>query len=294
MKIKHLILLIATIITAFSCSKISVEPQRPIVVVSIPPQKFFVHKIAGNLVDIIVMIPPGASPHAYEPKPIQMAEFERAKAYFTVGIEFERAWLGRLTKGARKVTIVPTDLGIKKIRLDEGTGPREQAGHEGEGIDPHIWLSPELVKIQTSLITDGLCFLFPEHRIVFRKNDSVFTVEIARLQDSIRGILSGLKPMQPFMVFHPSWGYFAKEFNLEQLAIEVRGNEPSPVELQAILERARESGIHTVFTQPQFSRRMVEVISREMNATVAVADPLAEAWDANLIACARALASGVK
>jgi zinc transport system substrate-binding protein len=287
MNFKHLLLLIATILLALSCSKTQEVQLKPLVVVSIPPQKYFVQKIAGDLVEVEVMIPAGSSPHAYEPKPVQMAKLDRARIYFSIGVEFEKAWLGRLTKTARHILIVPTDSGIKKPELADGHD--EQKGHTHGGPDPHIWLSPELVKRQAATMEKTLSTVFPEHAAAFRSNDSLFIIEIAALQDSIRAILQS-RQQRPFLVFHPSWGCFAAEFNLKQMAIEVKGNEPSPADLRTIIDFARRNGITAIYAQPQFSRRGADIIAREMGARVFIADPLSEVWEANLIACARALA----
>jgi zinc transport system substrate-binding protein len=283
----RLILFIAVSALFLTCSRQPAGTAGPLVAVSIPPQKFFVDKIAGGLVDVLVMIPPGASPHSYEPKPAQMAALSSARAYFAIGVEFEKAWLGKLAGIAPGMTIIHTDSGIAKLPMEEGT-EHDSAHHEGS--DPHIWLSPELVKRQAATIAQALATLFPAHAATFRHRDSLFTSEIGALQDSIRLLLSARKSGQPFLVFHPSWGYFAKEFGLMQIAIEVEGKEPSPAELGAIFDLARRTNVTTIYVQPQFSRRSAEIIAGEIGARVVVADPLAESWHDNLIACARALA----
>jgi zinc transport system substrate-binding protein len=277
------------------CGKAPDRVSKPIVAVSIPPQRYFVEKIAGDLVDVLVMVPPGSSPHTYEPKPAQMAALSKAALYFTIGIEFEKAWVGRLAATNPHPAIVPTDSGIAKIPLSgepaPGTTPAG-AGYDGrrhQGLDPHIWLSPELVKQQAAIITAALCRTDPPHTAFFRHNDSLFVREISRLQDTVRHLLSGRKGGEPFMVFHPAWGYFAKEFGLREVAIEVEGKEPSPREMVEITDLARREGVKTIYVQPQFSRRSAEIIAREIGARVAVADDLAQSWEENLVHFAASL-----
>jgi zinc transport system substrate-binding protein len=289
MKNIHTFLLLPLCLLAYSCSRTEVKPSKPLVTVSIPPQKYFVEKIAGDLVDVLVMIPPGSSPHSYEPKPQQMAALSRSRLYCAIGVEFEKAWLDRLTKNVPGMTVISTDSGIAKIPIADAPGAEAHQGNDHSGLDPHIWLSPELVKHQAALITQALSELVPAHKETFRRNDSLFTLELVALQDSIRHILSDRTPGFPFMVFHPSWGYFAREFNLKQIAIEVDGKEPSPAELKTIFDFAGRMGITTIYAQPQFSRRGVEIISREIGARVVIADPLSAEWETNLIACARVL-----
>jgi zinc transport system substrate-binding protein len=129
---------------------------------------------------------------------------------------------------------------------------------------------------------------------VFLRNDSLFALECAALHDSIAACIGPTEKGKPFLVFHPSWGYFAREFGLTQIAIEVEGKEPSPSELGAALDAARKNRITTIFIQPQFSRRSSQIIAAELGATVALADPLAENWERNLLACGRAFARGAR
>ena len=277
-------LLLPLCFLASTCSRTAPESLKPLITVSIPPQKYFVEKIAGNRVEVLVMIPPGSSPHTYEPKPQQMAALSRSKLYLAIGIEF-----GRLTENVPGIKVVSTDSGIVKIPMTDIPDAETHGSNEGSGLDPHIWLAPELVKQQAATITQALSELVPAHKETFRRNDSLFTLECTALHDSIRTILSDRTPGFPFMVFHPSWGYFAREFNLKQIAIEVEGKEPSPAELKTIFQYARKMGISTIYAQPQFSRRGVEIISREIGARVVIVDPLSAGWNTNLIACARAL-----
>jgi zinc transport system substrate-binding protein len=256
----------------------------PVVAVSIAPQKYFVDKIAGNLVSVLVMVPSGVSEHTYEPKPYQMTALSRAALYFSIGIEFEHAWLERLSGTYPQLRVVHTDSGIVKIPMEPPIyiGDKAGAGSE-EGLDPHIWLSPELVKTQAATITAALCSAFPIHAKEFRANDSLFVLEIDSLQHEIKALFAQKNGACPFMVFHPAWGYFAHEFGLRQVAIEVEGKEPSARTLGSILEYARTGHIATIFVQPQFSRQTAEIIAHEIGARVAVADPLAADWAGNLL-----------
>jgi zinc transport system substrate-binding protein len=260
-----------------------------VVAVSIQPQKYFVDKIAHNLVSVIVMVPPGVSEHTYEPKPLQMASLSNAALYFSIGIEFESAWLGRLMGTYPAIRVVRTDSGIAKIPMDRLLVGEPAEAHEDEGLDPHIWLSPELVRAQAATITAALCTRFPGHAAEFRTNDSLFMLEIDSLQQEIKTLLAGRSGDARFMVFHPAWGYFAREFGLKQLAIEVQGKEPSARDLRTILDYAGKTPVSAIFIQPQFSRRTPEIIAREIGARIAVADPLAADWAGNLRSFAKAL-----
>lgn len=280
---------ISLIAIVLSCQKPAVENHKPIIAVSIPPQKYFAQKIAGDLFDVIVMIPPGASPHTYEPKPSQMVALSKAKLYFSIGVEFEKAWLKRLNNSYPQMIFVATDSGIEKIPMEDcGHGDHGFHGFQGS-LDPHVWLAPGLVRQQAATMTHALCKIDPAHAALFRTNDSLFGLELSAMHDTIRQILAYKKQGRPFLVFHPSWGYFAKEFGLRQISIEVEGKEPTPGELNAILAMARANGIKAIYVQPQFSRRTAQIIADELGAHVMLADPLALDWKTNLIQCARVL-----
>jgi zinc transport system substrate-binding protein len=279
---------------------------RSVVFVSIAPQKQFVQQIGGNLLTVEVLVPAGASPHTYEPKPSQMKTLATATAYFALGVDFETVWLKRIGGVNPAMTVIHTDAGIAKLAIDEHLDlhdhqERNQTRHQNdavasptpehhgdEGLDPHIWLAPSLVKQQAHVITDALVELFPEQASTFRHNRDAFIEQIDTLDRDLRATLAGRQGMQ-FLVFHPSWGYFAHEYGLQQVAVEVDGKNPKPAQLATLIEHAREHGIRVVFAQPQLSTKGAELIAREIDGEVITIDPLAEDWFSNLREVAKRL-----
>ena len=153
--------------------------------------------------------------------------------------------------------------------------------HEHTGLDPHIWLSPPLVKIQARTILTALQEADPVHRGVYEANFKAFTSQIDQLDADLKTTFAGKTGLQ-FMVFHPAWGYFAHAYGLKQVPIEIEGKDPKPDQLKELIEHARENGIKVVFVQPQFSTKSAEVVAQEIGGQVAFADPLAEDWMTNL------------
>ncbi len=286
------------------------------VFVSIAPQKHFVERIAGSLAEVSVMVMPGASPHTYEPKPRQLAALQSAKVYFSIGDSFEQAWLPRFKAANPDMLLVATDKGVAKIPMaahrheeegeEHGHGHGEEHDHDhGEvhdeehgrahadqhdhgGLDPHIWLSPRLVKIQAANILEGLKAVDPDNAATYEANHASFTSELDALDGRIRAILAGARG-KAFLVFHPSWGYFAQDYGLVQIPIEIEGKEPKPQELVKLAGFASRNGIRAIFVQPQFSRTTANVVAKEIKAQVVVADPLAGNWDGNLLQVAEKL-----
>lgn len=273
----------------FACfGSTALRAEEPLeVFVSIVPQKYFIEKIAGDLVEISVMVLPGSNPASYEPRPRQMAALATASLYFAVDVPFEKTWLNRFSKANPKMTIVDTYHGIIKIPM---APKHSHTGHDHHGItDPHIWLSPPLVKIQAKNILSGLQKADPEHKSVYADNYRSFLQEIEALDQSIHSVFSEKNhPKIYFMVYHPSWGYFAQAYGLTQIPIEMEGKEPSAKELVRYMKQARQMGIKAIFVQPQFSQKSAQTIADAIGCRLLVADPMAENWAENLLKVAMA------
>jgi len=261
--------------------------DKPLVFVSILPQRHFVQAIAKDLVDVSVMVMPGASPATYEPSPGQMARLSSARAYFSVGVPFEAAWLERFASANPDMPVVRTDQGVHKVPMASGHGDH---GHGDHGIlDPHVWLSPVLAKTLARNTCRGLADADPANAAAYRANLEDLLADMDALDADIRAVMDGLpKDKRSFMVFHPAWGYFARQYGLRQIPIEAEGKEPGPRQLAGIVRQGRDLGISVVFVQPQFSDKSAKVIADEMGARVAPLNPLAENWAANLRTAAEA------
>lgn len=247
------------------------------VAVSILPQADFVEKIGKDRVQVSVMIPPGASPATYEPTPAQLKNLSRAELYIRIGhVPFEKTWMDRLRSANKDMKIVDSSRGIEIV-----------------GKDPHIWLSPNLVKKQAEHIYTGLAEIDPENKEYYTKNKDRFIQELEELDREIRDTLSGTSSKK-FMVFHPAWGYFARDYGLEQIPIEIEGKEPSAGDIVKLVEKAKANGIKVIFASPQFSTKSAEVIAKEIDGKVVFADPLARDYMTNMRVVSKTFAQGLK
>jgi zinc transport system substrate-binding protein len=260
------------------------------VFVSIEPQKYFVSQIGKDLVDVQVMVQSGANPHTYEPKPLQMAALSTAEIYFSIGVTFENIWLSKIASSNPNLMIIHTDEKIKKLPMltphhhhDETVhNQREDHDHLHNSIlDPHIWLSPPLVKIQALNIVKALQQADPVNSAKYENNYKDFIAQIDLLHIELENIFSG-KEGTAFLVFHPSWGYFAKAYGLRQFPIEIEGKDPKPAQLIEIIKYAKNHNIKVIFVQPQFSTRSAQMIAKEIGGKVVSIDPLALNWEENL------------
>lgn len=252
-------------------------------IVSILPQQTFVQAIGGDKVNITLMVNPGNSPHTYEPKPSQMKAISNADVYFAIGVEFENAWLGKFQNQNKSMKIFNVSNGIKKIEMQEHSH-EEHHDHdeheENEAKDPHIWTTPKNVKIIAQNIYDSLVKLDSKNKNYYKTNLENFLLHVENTDKQIKDII---KPNSKFMVFHPSWGYFAKEYNLTQIPIEIQGKNPKPKEVQHLIEEAKEEKVNAIFTSPEFSDAIAKQIANELKIPVIKISPLSAKWSQNLI-----------
>jgi zinc transport system substrate-binding protein len=233
--------------------------------VSIVPQEYFVERIGGDKVQVEVMVPPGFNPAIYEPKPTQIEGLADADMYVQIRVPFEEAWLTRILTANEDVLLVDQSQGIDRI----------------EGKDPHIWLSPRLAKVQARTIYDGLARLDGSNEGFYRANLDAFLADLEKLDVSIEETLSGVETRR-FLVFHPAWSYFARDYGLEMIPVQIEGSEPSAADMAHLIETARADNIRIIFAQPEFSTQSAETIAREIGGQVLLISPLAPDWMLNL------------
>lgn len=282
MKTLRMLLSFALLFVPFS-AQAKEDGTRLKVVVTIAPLARFVSGVTQDTADIVVMVPPGSDPHSYEPKPEQLKELSSADVYVMLGsgMDFERAWMDKLRALNRKMLICDAGKGIELIDAEEHEHGLSALAHRHGNKDPHIWLSPANAVIMVRNIEKSLAAANPDNTDFYAVNAREYIVELKRLDAELKEKLAAQRG-RAFLVFHPAWGYFAKEFGLREMAVEVAGKEPTVRELALILEEAKENKCRTVFVSPQFSKRTSEVIAKEIGGTVVSVDSLAGDYEENL------------
>ena len=236
------------------------------VIVTILPQAEFVEKVGGEKVQISVMVPPGASPHTYEPTPKQLIEASEADIYFQVGsgVDFETAFMDKIVKLNSKMLVVNCSKGIEILDRD-----------------PHVWLSPRNAKRMVRNIYDAFVQVDPKNKEYYRRNMELYLKELDKLDREIREILKNATN-RCFMIYHPAWGYFAREYNLTQIPVEKEGKEPTVRGLMALIDQARRLKMKVIFVSPQFDRKKAEIIAESIQGRIVFLDPLAKDYVDNL------------
>ncbi|ABA90261.1 metal ABC transporter, periplasmic metal-binding protein [Syntrophotalea carbinolica DSM 2380] len=261
---------------------------RPVqVFVSVLPLKYFVERVGGAHVITEVMVGPGQSPATYEPAPRQMSRLGQADLYFRVGVPFERVWMPRLVDLNQRMRIVDLRDGVDVRRLeqhhhdDDHDTKGAAVTHRDNHRDPHIWTSPIAARIIAEHIRAALTAFDPSHARDYQAGYASLAADLTRLDSELHNRLDRVAHRK-FLVFHPSWGYFADAYGLQQIAIEAEGKEPGPRALAGIIAMARKKNIRVIFVQQQFSRATATTVARAIGGKVVAIDPLAENYIENL------------
>ena len=239
------------------------------VTVTISPYKYFVDQIAKGKVDVNVMVPNGNNPETYEPYAQQMMELSKSALYLKVGsIGFEQTWMKKLQDNAPDMKVIDTSVGIKPAKTPGGN------------IDPHVWMSCSNARIIASNILKALCELEPKNKAFFEKNYQSLLSIIDKRDSTIReSFKKDPDLVRKFVIYHPILTYFARDYQLEQLAIEEEGREPSAAQLKSLIERARKEKIKFCLIQAEFANRNTTTFINESHTKPMNINPLQGDWN---------------
>jgi zinc transport system substrate-binding protein len=269
---KYLILII--IISVFLFAGVSLKANLGLiskeekigVVVSILPLAEFVEQVGKDKVEVTVIVPPGADPHLFELTPVQLKKISQAQLYVEVGsgLNFELTWMDKIKLIYKDMLICNSSIGITLVDKD-----------------PHIWLSPRNAKTMVENISEALIKIDPLSQKYFKKNSIEYINKLDILDKEIKARLEGVKNRR-FISSHPAWGYFAKEYDLIQIAIENEGKEPSAASLAHIIDQTRAFNISIILVSPQYNMKSAEVVAKEVGAQIIIADDLSMDYINNL------------
>jgi zinc transport system substrate-binding protein len=236
------------------------------VVVSILPLAEFVEQVGKDKVEVTVIVPPGADPHLFELTPVQLKKISQAQLYVEVGsgLNFELTWMDKIKLIYKDMLICNSSIGITLVDKD-----------------PHIWLSPRNAKTMVENISEALIKIDPLSQKYFKKNSIEYINKLDLLDKEIKARLEGVKNRR-FISSHPAWGYFAKEYDLIQIAIENEGKEPSAASLAHIIDQTRAFNISIILVSPQYNMKSAEVVAKEVGAQIIIADDLSMDYINNL------------
>ena len=252
------------------------------VAVSIVPQVAFVEAVGGDLVDVTTVIPVGFSPANYEPSAKQIVDINQAQIYFTLGVPAE---LGNIIPAVSDIYMVHLEDYVSAIyddRFFDGEHVHEEDESEVDvteeehtefSRDPHIWLSIKRVKVMVQVIANELSAIDPENETIYQTNATDYIERLDDLDQDIQALFED-KTMRTFIVYHPSYGYFSDDYNLEMLALEEDGKEPSIAHLQELIDFAEAEGIDRIYHQAEIDSENVESFKNDIDGIAVKLYPL--------------------
>jgi zinc transport system substrate-binding protein len=238
----------------------------------IAPVAYLVEQIGGPHVKVDVLVQPGKDPHTFEPDPQQIRALSKAAIFFEIGMPFERALLEKVQEGNPRLKVVDIAQGMQKRVLDTPCSEHsadhdEHPGSETGEPDPHVWLSPPLLKTQAQNIAKALGQADPNHQTDYQRNLNDLLARLDALHLRIQKMLAPYRG-RTFYVFHPGFGYFADAYGLKEEAVEAGGREPPPMQLRELIQEAKRDRVRTIFVQPQSPARSAQVVADAIGGKV--------------------------
>lgn len=284
------ILLFAIALLLAACTgqgKKSSDNGKPVITVTMEPQRYFAETIAGDKFNIVSMVPKGSSPETYDPTPTQLVSLGNSKAYLRIGyIGFEQSWMERLLSNTPHLQVFDTSKGIDLIFE---TGHDHGDHHHEGGVEPHVWSSTNNALIIARNTYKALSTLDKENEPYFLARYDSLCRTIQQTDSVIRKTLSTPGTSHAFMIYHPALSYFARDYGLHQISIEEGGKEPSPTHLKGLIDACKAENVRVIFVQPEFDRRNAEIIAEQTGTRVVPINPLSYDWGEELITIAEEL-----
>lgn len=271
---------------------VSKQQEEKVVSVTIEPQRYFAERIAGDRFTIHCVVPEGQSPETYDPTPRQMVRIGQGQAYLRIGtIGFELAWMDNIQANNPEMRVFDLSEGIQPLKSPEEGGAHALHTHSHGEMDPHIWNSIAGARLIAKNTRDAFMALDPEGEDFYQANYEELMEEIRETEAAISSLLRPLRH-KAFIIYHPALTYFAAEYGLTQLCIEIDGKEPSPAQLEELVRTARAHDAKVVFIQQEFDQKNAELIAEETGCRLVRINPLDYHWNAEMIHIAKALADG--
>lgn len=269
-------------------------PKRPTLAVSIQPQRYFLEKIVGDKYDVLCLLAQGSNPESYEPSFNHLVNLEKSDAYFCIGnIGFELAVLNRVKTNNPNLKIINTSEGIEMLKgTHSGVLAHKEHAHEGHShsheVDPHVWTSVKNAKIIAHNLYKAMLELDSKNKKYYTKNFNALIGELAELETEMNEKMAPLAGTA-FAVWHPSLSYFARDYHLEQIAMENEGKEVPASVLKEEIDLARAHNVHVLFYQREFDSRQIQTINEQLGAEMVEINPMNYEWSNEMKKIADAL-----
>lgn len=277
--LRYLFSLLVCLVLA-SCSSKKGDKER-IINVTIEPERFLVESIVGDKYKVNTIVPKGSNPETYEPSPEQLVKLSDGSIYLRIGqIGFEQIWMERIRQNAPDMHIYDLSEGIIKPE-------------KGRYVDPHIWTSVTNMRIMAQHLVNILQQEDPTNGEFYRKKAAVFIDRLKRLDAEFKMKLKTV-PNRSFLIYHPTLTYFAKDYHLDQIAIEKEDKEPTPFTIKETIKECQQKKVRLILLQKEFDVKNTQMIAGQLGAKVVQFDPLAYNWSETMHQVVNAISNPIQ
>ena len=277
---------IAAITILFGCNNTTTR-KKPVLAVSIQPQKYLLEKIVGEKYTVTCLLAQGANPENYEPNAAHLMNLESCQAFFRIGhIGFELAISNRIKSNNPDLKVFDTSEGLTLIEGSHYVGHVDKHNHE---IDPHVWSSVRNVMRISQNMYNDIVELDPKNKLYYYNRFNKLASELMSLDSKIVQILDSAE-CKSFLVWHPSLSYFARDYGLKQISLETEGKESSIKGFKQRLDKAAADSVSVFLYQQEFDSRQAEAIGKELGVRIENINPMNYDWENEMLSTARAIA----
>lgn len=251
---------------------------KPRVAVSIFPLYDIARRIAGDKVDVALVLPAGKSEHSYDPTPREIAALDGVKLGLAVGLDLD-TWIENILKNVGGPKVVHLGDAVDTIPIDTtpiGADPGDKDPDEVVGAkDPHVWMDPQRMTKLADAIAQELGALDPADRATFAANATAVKAALAKLDAATEARAKAWRK-HAIVTFHGSMSYFAKRYGITIAAVvePIAGKEPTAKYIASVVAAVKRGGAAAIFTEPQFERAPGETIAKEANIPLGELDPV--------------------
>ena len=244
--------------------------QKLRVITSISVLRDMAQQVGGERVQVVSLIPPGADVHTF-----QLVPKDLAQVIDTDVIIFNGRGLEVPVEEAVGNTVTP---GVPLVELSEklesevlGTKGEESYEDLYDQGNPHLWLNVRFAMTYVEAIRDVFIEVDPAGASVYAANATRYLSELGELDREIEAQVGSIpEERRKLVTFHDAFPYFARRYGLELVGVVIKspGREPSAKEMENLLDEIRGTGIPTVYVEPQFNPRILELLASDAGVQV--------------------------
>ncbi len=267
----------------------SVADGKLAILVAVDPIAYFVERVGGDNVVVAALTPQGKDPESFAPTPGSLKAVAATKIFFRVGLPIEERFARNIAAIAPNAETVDLRDELDMLASEHHHHHHDEDDHEhehehehdDESLDAHVWTSPANVRLMTKKVAETLTEADPANAETYRANAAALDAELAALQAETAERLAPYAD-RGFFVFHPAYGYYAREFDLKQYAIEFEGKAPRPRDLNDLIERVKKEQVTKLIVQPEFNRSSAQAVANAIDGELVDHSPLIKDYFANI------------